>query len=461
MTVYTTVVSPADLHDTRYHKPTRVSPTLQYQIPPTSYFTLYHIQQYINDLTLLPNKVHANSVLSFCISNSSFASYKASCSLKQHLNILLENSKIRRVDLDFTQFRFKKEIMQRVVALTNHIQKHGNYNVFLSITVPVDKDLLIPEEFIDILQRLKQEFISFSMINILVTKNVKRKNVEWLEMAKLAYQNVATQLRNYDAANEIFIGSIEKYIGLSFDCDVTPNTYHYDVKTLDSLISPSSHTAPNSYSVLNAHRHRMTTTVKQSVKHGEKKNMSELDFLMIWKWANDRGLGQVQLKSYLANSKNIRKLIEKNLPLLRNNPNFPNAKTENCLTLPQDMLFRLADEVGIRNVTTTNYKEPAPFGDLSSRSASTPSAVYSSLSRCSSNSSPDTVNSVGSAQITALVERLGESNTFIANDNDFQLTSISGLPDYETAMLQKVQEHEIMMNSLVKLPSYATGTYCK
>ena len=450
MTVFTTVVCPADIHDTRFHNPSRIAPTIQYQIQPTSYFTLYHIQQYINDLTLLPGRIHANSVLSFSVSNSSFSSYRTSCPLKQHLNILWENCKIQRIDLDFTQFKFKREILQRVVALTNHIQKHDKYNVFLSITVPLDKDLVIPEEFIQILRRFKQEFISFNMLNILITKSLKRKNVEWLEMAKIAYKNVAAQLRKYDETNEIFIGSIEKYIGLSFDCDVTPNTHHYEVKTLEKLISPNS---SSSYSSLNTHS--MKTTMRQSVKHGEKKNMSELDFLMIWKWANNTGLGQVQLKCYLANSKNVKKVIEKNLRLLKRNPNLPNTNTDNSLTLPQDMLYRLADEVGIRNVTTANYLEPAPFGELTSRSASTPSALSSTQSSSSSTSSTDSVNTLEPAQRTVLAERLGESVTLLTDDNEYQ----HSLPDYETAMLQKVQEHERMMNSLVKLPSYATGTY--
>lgn len=445
MTVFTTVVCPADLHDARFHNPTKIAPTIQYQIQPTSYFTLYHIQQYINDLTLLPNRIHANSVLSFSVSNSSFSSYRTSCLLKQHLNILWENCKIQRIDLDFTQFKFKREILQRVVALTNHIQKHGKYNVFLSVTVPLDKDLVIPEEFIQILRRFKQEFISFSMLNILITKNLKRKNVEWLEMAKMAYKNVASQLRKYDAANEIFIGSIEKYIGLSFDCDVTPNIHHYDVKTLEKLISPHS---SSSYSSLNTHS--MKTTVRQSVKHGEKKNMSELDFLMIWKWANKAGLGQVQLKSYLANSKNVKKVIEKNLSLLK-----PNAGTDSSLTLPQDMLYRLADEVGIRNITTVNYLEPAPFEQPTSRSASTTSALSSTQSSSPSTSSTETVNTLEPTQMTALAGRVAEPVTLLTVDNEYQ----NSLPDYETAMLHKVQEHERMMNSLAKLPSYAAETY--
>ncbi|GAV27714.1 hypothetical protein PMKS-001182 [Pichia membranifaciens] len=178
-------------------------------------------------------------------------------------------------------------------------------------------------------------------------------------------------------------------------------------------------------------------------------------FLMIWKWANNTGLGQVQLKCYLANSKNVKKVIEKNLRLLKRNPNLPNTNTDNSLTLPQDMLYRLADEVGICNVTTANYLEPAPFGELTSRSASTPSALSSTQSSSSSTSSTDSVNTLEPAQRTVLAERLGESVTLLTDDNEYQYS----LPDYETAMLQKVQEHERMMNSLVKLPSYATGTY--
>ncbi|KAG0680291.1 hypothetical protein C6P40_004388 [Pichia californica] len=459
MTVFTTVINPADIHDTRYHNPSKISPTIQYQLPPTSYFTLYHIQQYINDLLLLPYNIHSNSIISFSISNTSLSSYKNSRLLKQHLDILWDNCKIQRLDLDFTQFKFRDGILQRVFAMINHIQKHGNYNIFLSITLPVDKNLMIPEEFIGLLLSFKEEFININMLNILIKKDLKRKNLSWLDITKLVYKNIILQLINYDSTKEIFIGSIEKYIGFLFDCDINISLSNYDIKNLNHLQSSQiQNDEQNQKSLHHSHshsflKHNVKTTVKQSVIHGEKRNMNELGFLQIWKWANDKNIGQIQFKSYLTNSKNIKNIIEKNINALSYNPN--NNLSNNKLILPHDFLFKLADEVGIKNIIKGNNQSDPVTYYFSQSSSSSRSGSTSSSS--DDDDSIDTLNTYDSKNNNHNNHNNNNyNNTYhnpvtIINDSN---TIDPGLPDYETVMLQKVIEHERMMNALVKLPSY-------
>lgn len=409
MTAFTTVVSPSDLRDSRYHNPTSISPTVQYQIPPSAYFTLFRLQQYINDLSSLPNKIHTNSVISFVISNSSLLSYKNSKALKNHVDILWDNSKINRLDLDFTQFKFKNGIIERLIAVINHIQKHGNYNVFTSLTIPIDKNLKIPEEFIDLLLIFKNEFINFNMINLLITKDSKRKNLNWVELTIQVYKNIIRQLKSYEFIHDIFIGSIAKYIGILYDCDIHPTSTKYDDISSEPLKNFKE----------NHHVHgflNVKQTVKHSVKHGERKNMSELEFLKIWNWANRERIGQIQVKSYLTNSKNVKKIIEKNSKFL--------ALDKHSLTLPHDLLFQLADEVGLSNTMNSEL-----FG------------------RSNSTTTTDTLDSLD--PVTSPISDLNDP-IIIINDNNFDM----GLPDYDAVIEQKIQEHEMMMNTLIKLPSY-------
>jgi hypothetical protein len=403
MTVFTTIVNPSDIHDNRYHNPCKLSPTIQYQIPPTNYLTLFQIQQYISDLSVLPNSIHSNSILSFVISNNSFSSYKNATLLKQHLDILWENSKLQRIDLDFSQFKFREGILQRTIALTNHIQKISQYNVFLSLTIPISKDFKIDENFINLILRFQNEFINFSMLNFLIPKDLKKKNLSWLQITKLCYSNIIKQLNDYDTNHELFIGSIEKYIGFVFDSDIILN--HPSISSNKSLLT-NHQNIPN-HSLL---RHSVKATVKQNVIHGEKKNLTEDDYIEIWNWCNTLKINQLQLRSYLSNSKHLNKLIEKNIKLFKNNES---------LLLPQDMLFKLADEVGVYNVTTSNYN-----GNRWSHSNSSSISI--------SSSSDD--NSV----------------------KDIPTGFLPGLPDYETAILDKITQYEHEMNTLIRLPSYKT-----
>lgn len=401
MTVFTTIVNPADIRDNRYHNPCKLSPAIQYQVPPTAYFTLFHTQQHMNDLLTLPSETHARSVLSLVISNTSLVSYKKSSHMKQHFDILFENSKMERLDVDFTQFKFNDGVLTRVLALVNHVQKHHEYNVFVSLTIPVDKNYKIPDEFINLIARLHSEFISFNMINILITKELKQRHLSWFDTVVQTFVNVSQQLRDYDSNNEIFIGSISKYIGFTFDCDLIP-------ESSSSHPSLRLHKASSS-SLL---RQSVKTTVKQSVIHGERKNMLEQELLKIWHWATHSNIGQIQIKSYLANSKNIKKVIERNLHVFRNG---------HALKLPKNFMFDLADEVGICNVLTSN------FAGSNSRNSS-------SSTGSSESSSPEPL----SPAMTAIPD------------------TIRSLPDYDTAMYDKIVEYEHQMNTLIRLPSYRT-----
>lgn len=433
MTVFTTIVNPADLRDTRFKKPTSLSPSIQYQIPPTPYFTLFHIQQYIADLASLPNKTHANSSISLSISNNSLSSYKNSRILKQHIDILWINSKIERIDLDFVQYKFREGILQRVLALINHVQKHSEYNAFCSITIPVDKDFQLSDDYITLLARFQEEFVYFSMINILIPKEFKRKHMSWFETVKLTHKNVSKQLKAYDSLNELFIGSIEKYLGFTFDCDVVPDHSQVDLNNLGKYSSDVvTSTAPTIH--MRTHhsflKHSVKTTVRQNIIHGEKKNMHEVDLLKIWKWANEVDIGQIQVRSYLTNSKNIIKILDKNKAIFNN---------DNSLMLPKEMLFKLADEVGIKNTVTSNYDdicENIMFPSLRSKSTSS-SSTENTLS--TSNTVPSLNSSVDIAPLT------------IVPDTD---KADKGLPDYDTAMFEKMVEYEHEMNILIKLPSY-------
>lgn len=360
MTVFTTIVKPDDLHDSRFYSPMKVSPTIEYQIQPISYLSLYHIQRYINDISIIPNKIHCNSVISISISNNSFLSYKKFNLLKQHIDILWINCKIQRLDLDFTQFTFKNQIViQKIIAIINHLQKLNNYNLFSSISIPINKDLKINDEFLTLLSIFfKNEFIQFNLINFLIPKDFKRKNLNWLEMTKIVYLNISKQLKDFDKDNQIFIGNFSKYIGIIYDCDIVNN------------------------------ENNIKNTVRQNLRHGERRNMSENEFKDIWKWGNKIKLGQIKLKSYLTNSKHILNLIENNNYLINND----------YLMLPKNILFKLADELGLKNLTINNYNN-----------------------------------------------NIDNSSSNLKNKQ---------LPDYDTVILEKITEYEDSMNKLIKLPSY-------
>lgn len=336
----------------------------------------------MNDLSTIPANTHDNSILSLIISNTSLSSYKKSSTMKHHFNILYENSKIQRLDLDFTQFKFRNGILSRILALVSHVRKHHQYNVFLSLTIPVDKNFKIPDEFLALISKFHTELISFNMINILITKDLKPRHSSWFDIVLETFSNVSQQLRNLDSNNEIFIGSIYKYLAFTFDCDVIPDS-----------------TTFNSYHLT----HSVKTAVKHTVIHGERKNMTELELLKIWQWATNSKIGQIQIKSYLTNSKNIKTILEKNQTTFNNN---------HQLKLPMDLMIDLADEV----------------------STTTPSNSRSS--------------SIIPEMEEALTPKLSPT-----------LQGMRSLPDYETAMLEKMTENELengLENPLIKLPSYRT-----
>lgn len=116
--------------------------------------------------------------------------------------------------------------------------------------------------------------------------------------------------------------------------------------------------------------------------------MSENEFKDIWKWGNKIKLGQIKLKSYLTNSKHILNLIENNNYLINND----------YLMLPKNILFKLADELGLKNLTINNYNN-----------------------------------------------NIDNSSSNLKNKQ---------LPDYDTVILEKITEYEDSMNKLIKLPSY-------
>lgn len=386
MTVFTTVITPSDIHDFRFKNPNKISSNIQYQIPPTNYLTIFQIQTYLADLANVPDDSYFNSVLSFSVSNNSFRSYHNSKLLKQHVDILWENIKLNKIDLNFSQFKMNDEVLQRILCVINHIQKHSNYGVFLSLTIPINKDFKIDDEYILLISKFHNDFVNFNMINIFILKNFKRKHLSWFEITKLIYKNVVSQLKQYDSKNELFIGSIEKYIGFVFDSDIIFND---EIKQ----------------------NHLMQSLNLQ-------KNLTESEVLDIWGWCNRLKIGQLQLHSYLSNSKKIFKLIQKHSHMFGN---------KQSLLSPRDMLFQLADEVGLGSITAPPIPLSSSFLLLS------PPPLSTSTSSSSSSSS-------------SLSTPCNKNNTF----------SIKELPSYETVILDKIMEYEREMNELVKLPSYRT-----
>lgn len=374
MTVFTTIINPEDFHDPRFHSPTLVSPTVQFQLLPMRYLTTYNLQHYLFDIHRLPAETHNNSILSVAISNVSFEGYGSINLLKDQFDILWDNSKLKRLDIDFTRFSFKDRIFGRVVSLINHILKNTEYNAFLSVTLAIEKNMNLSDESMKILNLLHAEYININMINLLVPKEFKRRGKTWADMLKTILSNVEMQLRGYDAENTHFIGNIEKYIGITLDCDITND----DISSI---------------------RH----SVRNTVIHGERKNITDDELMVIWNWSNNIGLGQLQIKSYLTNSKNVKKFLERNQLRLQN---------YNSLTLPKDALLQLANEVsGGRSLSMASVESIVTIDDY------VPIPYFE-------------------------VQR--------------------GLPDYETALNDKVNEFNFSENdnnTLQKLPSYTSQFY--
>ncbi|ONH75982.1 hypothetical protein BOH78_1319 [Pichia kudriavzevii] len=232
----------------------------------------------------------------------------------------------------------------------------------------------LSDESMKILNLLHAEYININMINLLVPKEFKRRGKTWADMLKTILSNVEMQLRGYDAENTHFIGNIEKYIGITLDCDITND----DISSI---------------------RH----SVRNTVIHGERKNITDDELMVIWNWSNNIGLGQLQIKSYLTNSKNVKKFLERNQLRLQN---------YNSLTLPKDALLQLANEVsGGRSLSMASVESMVTIDDY------VPIPYFE-------------------------VQR--------------------GLPDYETALNDKVNEFNFSENdnnTLQKLPSYTSQFY--
>lgn len=316
MTVFTTIISPNDCNDNRFLNPNKISPNIDYQLPPFTFLSIYHIQKYLNDILSIPCKIHSNSTLSLIISNNSLKGYKNSKTLNNNFDILLENSKLFRLDLDFTQFKFNSGILTRIFSLINHLQKKFQYNLFLSLTLPINKNYLLDDEFLSLIVRFNNEFININMINLLITKDSKLKTLTWFEIFQKTYLNISLQLKNLDHKDEIFIGNIEKYLGFVFDGDIIPSIENEN----------------NPLSLTNS----VKNSVRQHVIHGERKNMNELEFLKIWNYLNYWKIKQFKIKCYLNNCSNINKLINKLSSQLNNNEK---------LLLPKDFLIELANEM--------------------------------------------------------------------------------------------------------------------
>lgn len=314
MTVLSTSIAPGDYHDSRCITPCGVSTTVQYQIPSIKRFSISHLQQFVTDISRLPDSVHANAVLGFRISNVSFTEYDSINLLNNHIDILWENCKLRRLDLDFTQCHFSDAlVVERVIKILSHIQKRHNYNVFVSITLPVNRNFSVDKQYADLLSQFKEELVNVCMINLLIPKEIKRKSMSWPEMVRQVFNNVTKQIRDIDNDGSMFVGHLNKYLGVVFDCDISANA--------GSVIA---------------------SAVRKSVIHGERKNMSHMDFLSIWDWCRRNKIGQVQLKWYLSNSRNLDHVLKQYAHILRNTETLP---------LPQELL----------QVTSTEFSNMIPL----------------------------------------------------------------------------------------------------
>ncbi|TID30969.1 hypothetical protein CANINC_000415, partial [Pichia inconspicua] len=254
--------------------------------------------------------IHLNTVLGLRISNVSFNEYENTGVLKNHMDILWENCKLRRLDFDFTQCHLLDVlILDRIIEILAHIQKHHNYNVYVSVSLPINKNLVLDDQYLDILSRFKKELVNICMVNVLIPKELKRKSMSWPEMVKQVFQNLTQQIREIDSDGSMFVGKLNKYLGVIFDCDV-------------SSIDGST----------------LTSAVRKSVIHGERKNMSHMDFLNIWEWCRRNEIGHLQLKWYLSNSKNLDQVMRQYRNVLINNENLP---------LPQELLEITSAEMTI------------------------------------------------------------------------------------------------------------------
>lgn len=329
MTVLSMSINPGDYHDSRCLNPTAILSTIQYQIQPLKYFTLPLLQQYVTDINNIPASVHANSVLSFCISNTSFQRYENLSLLKSHIDILWENCKLQRVNFDFTQCQLSNiGITERIITIVSHIQKHKNYNVFVSVSLPINKELTLSTEYLDLLLQFKAELININMVNLLIPKEIKKKSISWPEMVNQMHANVTKQLKQVDSDGLMFIGDINKYIGISFDCDISTNS--------NSLL---------------------TSAVRNNIIHGEKKNMSQLDFLSIWKWCNMNNIGHVEFKWYLSNCKNLNMVLQRYAPIVQNHEHLP---------LPQEMIANTVEEMVAMSDSESlpDYNEAPQYAEL-------------------------------------------------------------------------------------------------
>lgn len=298
MPTFTVSALTSDIHDGEFTAPLKIG-CFQYQIPPCKRYS--NISYIVKDLNgdLEPH------CLSFAFTNLSFDKYKNSNQLKAHFSTL--RSDIERIDLDFTQLtNDNRGVVAKVIKAVNHIQNICNYKLTISVTIPVDSSLGIPEVHFNILKSLLAQFINIGVINILVTKSLKMRNTTWPDLIKSVFNNVKKQLYPIMSLNNAFPGRVSKYFGLVLDCDII----------LDSMSSIKS-------------------TVRQILIHGDRKNIHEFELLQIWDLIQAFSAGQLVIKSYPSNGKNINAFLKNNETALQKSTSLP---------LPGDLLGVLLSE---------------------------------------------------------------------------------------------------------------------
>lgn len=292
MPTFTISAVAADIHDGEFNRPPKIG-SFQYQIPPCKQYS--NVTNIVKDIESGLNP----QCLSFVFSNLSLQKYTVSGKLENHFSTLRSN--LERIDLDFTQLTNDvNKVVPKVIKAINHIQKICNYKLFISLTVCVNASLQIPDIHIEILKLLLDQYINIGMINILVTKTLKMRNVSWPVLIQTVFHNVQAQLHPIFLSTKGFPGKLGKYFGLVLDCDIL----------LDSMSMVKS-------------------TVRQMFIHGDRKNIHEFELLDIWAWIQKYGGGQMTLKSYPSNSKNINEFMLNNQTILENSKPLP---------LPEDML---------------------------------------------------------------------------------------------------------------------------
>lgn len=297
MPAFTTSALAADIHDGEFTRPPKIG-AFQYQIPPSKVYA--NVDNMAADIggELQPQ------CLSLVFSNLSLEKYTIAGKLENDINAL--RCGLERLDLDFTQLtRKSKKLVDRASRAVNHVQHICDYGLFVSVTVPVGADLRIPQLHIQVINTLLEQFVNVQMINVLITKGLKQRNVTWPSLIRQAFSNASIQLQSIFTTGP-FPGKIAKYFGLVLDCDVALNA-----------VSP------------------LKSTVRQILVHGDRKNIHEHELLEIWRWICANGGGQLMLKVYPSNSKNVHEFITNNAVELSASQPLP---------LPADMLNVLIAE---------------------------------------------------------------------------------------------------------------------